>query len=86
MIGYHIKFFKHLVSSTGHPFKVLQRVIDIRRSKSKERAVQAAQRRFERAEHMPEWKLHADTIEVEADDKKTDGRRGALRLEANDNS
>jgi hypothetical protein len=74
MTAYHVKFFKHLLNSSGHPFKVLQRIIDIRRSKSRERALEAAQHRFERAEHMPDWKMHADTIEVQADKNKTNGR------------
>jgi hypothetical protein len=74
MITYHVKFFKNLLSSDGHPVKVLQRIIDVRRSKSRKRAVQAAQHRFERAEHVPDWKLHADSIEAETEDNKSNDR------------
>jgi hypothetical protein len=65
MASYHVKFFKVLLSSEGHQFKVLQRKIAIRRSKSPQRAEKAAQRRFERAEHVRDWRLHADMIEME---------------------
>ena len=62
---YRVKFFKNLLSSDGHQFKVLQRTIDVRRSKSRERAEKAARHRFERCEEVRNWNLHADTIEVE---------------------
>lgn len=65
MAAYHVKFFKVLLSSEGHPFKVLQRKVAIHRSKSPQRAAKAAQRRFERAEHVRDWRLHADAIEME---------------------
>jgi hypothetical protein len=74
MAVYHVKFFKNLLSSEGHPFKVLQRLVNVRRSKTPERAAEAAQHRFERAEHVRNWKLHADTMEVETNDK-SDHRR-----------
>lgn len=72
MASYKVSFFKNLLSSDGHPFKCLQRAIDIRRAKSVDRAVQAAERRFERFHRVPDWKLHADTLEVEADGKKVE--------------
>ena len=71
---YVVKFFKNLVSSDGHPFKVLQRAIKVRHSKSRERAIKAAQHRFQRAEHVSDWKIHADAVEAEHDENKTNGR------------
>ena len=45
MAEYQIKFFKNLVSSDGHPFKVLQRVISVSHSQDCEDAVRIAQQR-----------------------------------------
>jgi hypothetical protein len=66
MSGYRVKFFKNLVNCYGRPFKVLQRTIVVGRSNSPTEAVEAAQRRFERFEKVPDWKLHADCIEWES--------------------
>jgi len=63
---YRVAFFKHLLSSDGHPFKCLQHTIEIRRAKDAERAIQAAEHRYERLCHVPDWRLHADTFELEA--------------------
>ena len=75
MMKYRFKFFKNLLSSDGHAFKVLQRAIDIRRSRSRERALKAAQHRFERGEHVPDWHLNADAIEVEYQENDTNDKR-----------
>lgn len=40
MSTYHVSFFKNLLSSDGHPFKCLQRRIDVTDAES---AVQAAE-------------------------------------------
>ena len=66
MTNYQIKFFKNLVSSDGHPFKVLQRVI-VSQSESCEEAVRIAQQRFEGLENVGDWRLHADYCEASAD-------------------
>ena len=63
MTNYQIKFFKNLVSSDGHPFKVLQRVI-VSQSDSCDEAVRIAQRRFEGLENVGDWRLHADFCEA----------------------
>jgi hypothetical protein len=65
MAGYKVNFFKDLLSSDGHPFKVLQRTITVARSKTPDRAVEVAQRQFERVKNIPDWKLHADSVETE---------------------
>ena len=79
MPAYRVKFFKNLVSSDGHPFKCLQRVVDVRNCKSPERAVQAAKHRFRRAEHVIDWKLHADTLETEVEPAKLPLVKPAVR-------
>jgi hypothetical protein len=60
---YVVKFFKNLLSSDGHQFKVLQRATSVK-SNDAEDAVRTAQRRFERLEHVPDWHLHADYVET----------------------
>ena len=74
MAKYRVSFFKNLVSSDGHPFKVLQRVVAVARSQSPEDAVRAAQHRFEHLEGVPDWKLHADSIEIEEANEKSSRR------------
>src|SRR5436190_6967567 len=34
---YRVAFFKHLLSSDGHPFKCLQHTVEVRRAKNAER-------------------------------------------------
>jgi hypothetical protein len=65
MTTYRVSFFKNLQSSDGHAFKCVQQVIEIRRAKSPDRAVRAAERRYERRHHVPDWQLYADTLELE---------------------
>jgi hypothetical protein len=63
---YHVSFFKNLLSSDGHPFKCLQRQIDVTDAESAAQAAESASRAFE-ALYGCAWKLHADSIEVNAD-------------------
>ena len=66
MTSYRVTFFKNLVDSNGHQFKCPQGSIDIRRARSDKRALQAAQRRYERAKNISHWTLFADVAEFEA--------------------
>jgi hypothetical protein len=66
MSTYRVSFFKKLLSSDGHPFKCLQRRIDVTDAESATQAVESASRSFEAFYGCP-WKLHADSIEVNAD-------------------
>jgi hypothetical protein len=65
MSMYHVSFFKNLLSSDGHPVKCLQRRIDIIDAESAAQAAESASRTFE-ALYGCQWKLHADSIEVNA--------------------
>ena len=65
MNQYRVTFFKHLLSSDGHPFKCAQRTIDIQYAKSADRAIAAAERRYERLHHVGHWRLRADCFELE---------------------
>jgi transposase-like protein len=62
---YRVTFFKYLLSSNGRPFKCLQHTVEIRRAKNAERALKAAEYRYERFRHVQDWKLYADTFELE---------------------
>jgi hypothetical protein len=74
MSCYRVTFFKDLLSSDGHPFRCIQRVFDVRRARSADRAVEAAELRYERLHHSHDWTLHADGLELEADGRKIDHR------------
>lgn len=65
MTSYRVSFYKHLLSSDGHPFRCLQQSIKVGRARSIERAVLAAKHRFERQKGLPVWDLHADDFDVE---------------------
>ncbi len=65
MNQYRVIFYKYLLSSDGHPFKCVQSAIDIRRAKSAERAIAAAERRYERSRRATDWRLYADCLELE---------------------
>ncbi len=62
--GYRVRLFKTLLSSDGHPAKCLQRVFAIARSRSAERAIEAARRRYQHAHRAPDWDAMADVVEA----------------------
>ena len=64
MTAYKISFFNELTNDSGHNFHCCQRVIEIRSAKSKDRAIRAAKRRFERRERVQHWGIRATSIEV----------------------
>lgn len=65
MAHYHVRFIKTLCDDTGHPHKCVEGVVNIRRARDQDRAVQAAKRRFERMKRIPRWDLYADTFELD---------------------
>jgi hypothetical protein len=66
MMYYRVSFFKHLLSSDGHPFRCLQQTVEVRRARDPGRAMKAAKRRYERLFQIPDWRLHADIVELQA--------------------
>jgi hypothetical protein len=70
MTTFQVKFFKNLLSSDGHRFCVLQRVIPVGRCETVEDAIRTAQHRFERLEQVPDWRLHADFVETCAEQRR----------------
>lgn len=65
MTHYSVRFIKNLCDDTGHMHKCVEGVIDIRCARDRDRAVQAALRKFERMKRVPHWNLYADMFEVE---------------------
>jgi hypothetical protein len=53
--------FNNLVNSYGKPFKCLQRAITVSSAKTQQEASEKATREFERLEHVPNWKCHAQS-------------------------
>jgi uncharacterized protein DUF6894 len=49
-----------------------QRAIDIRHARDADRAVEAAELRYERLHRVHDWTLYADFLELEVDGKKVD--------------
>jgi hypothetical protein len=76
-MNYQIKFYKHLLSSDGHPFKVLQRVIPVDQSDNSDDAIRVAQQRFEGLENVGDWRLHADWIEACVEQQRMPENRAA---------
>jgi len=64
MTTYVARFFKTLLSSDGHPFEVLQRVVRVNQTDNVEDAIRIAEKSFEAAEHVGDWQLHADRVEI----------------------
>ena len=65
MSDYRVSFFNRLVNSYGKPFKRLQRVITVSSASDAGEALEKAKREFERLEHVPNWKYHAQFLEAE---------------------
>jgi hypothetical protein len=63
MLHYDVSFFKELVNSDGHAFKCVQRKIAVDASSPGE-AFNAAKRQFEQHYRIGDWRLYADTVEI----------------------
>ncbi len=62
----YISFFKNLLSSDGRRFKCLQERFYVPNPESLAEAAERASRYFEKLHGLPDWRLHADSIEVES--------------------
>lgn len=67
MARYHVRFVKNLCDDTGHTHKCVEGIVDIRRARDSDRAIQAAKRRFERMKGISHWDRYADAFEVEVE-------------------
>jgi hypothetical protein len=75
MSNYHASFFKNLINSNGRGFKSPQGSIEIHSARTRERAIQAAQRRFARLRGVSNWVLYADRLEIRASPEEAAGTR-----------
>jgi len=64
MPSYCVRFINEIPRG-GRLFRCCQRSIVIRKARSRERAVEAAKKRFARLEGIRDWKIHAHLIEME---------------------
>jgi hypothetical protein len=65
MPSYRVRFLNE-IPRNDKLFRCCQRSIIIRSAPSAERAVEAAKKQFAELEGIPNWKIHAALIEVEA--------------------
>jgi hypothetical protein len=68
---YRVRFIKTLCDDTGHQHKCVEGVVDIRRARNRDRAVQAAKRRFERMKRISRWDRYADTFELDIEQERS---------------
>ena len=64
MTRYCVSFYKNLLSSDGHPFKCLQRQIDVNDARDVAQAGELAAGIFQADRMIDDWQLAADTREV----------------------
>lgn len=65
MPAFRVKFVNRLVSSQGRSFTCVQREVPIERAPSVEDAIKLAQQRFEELERVGDWRMRAQSFEVE---------------------
>jgi hypothetical protein len=68
MADYRVLFFNNFVNSYGKLFKCLQRAITVSSANDAEEASEKAKREFEQLEDVPDWRYHAQFLEVESRD------------------
>lgn len=61
-----IRFFKTVLGTDGHPFKVLQRTVTVEDAVSADEMMATAKTRFAELEGVPDWQLHADMAEFQS--------------------
>ncbi len=68
MHQYRVRFIKRLCNDVGVQRNCLQAIVDVHRARSAERALQTAQKRFERSRRNVNWKVYADVCEITSQD------------------
>jgi hypothetical protein len=66
-MSYRVRFMKKICDDTGHQHNCVEGIVYVRRAKSMDRALKAAQLRFERMKRIPRWDLYADTFYLDPD-------------------
>ncbi|MGH3828805.1 MAG: hypothetical protein ACRDQX_16790 [Pseudonocardiaceae bacterium] len=70
MMHYNVSFFKSLLASDGHAFNCVQRVIGVD-ANSPDEALNTAKHKFEHHYSIADWRLYADTVEMNECEIKT---------------
>lgn len=65
MPSYRIRFVNRVLSSDGHQFTAVQRILRIVADDA-DQATRLAQRRFEELERVTHWRNHAQSMQVES--------------------
>jgi hypothetical protein len=73
MTSYRVCFLNE-IARNEKVFRCCQRAIVIRSARSRDRAIEAAKKRFARLEHIRDWRIHAGSIEIEAIDLEAAAR------------
>jgi hypothetical protein len=81
MPSYRVRFLNE-IPRNDKLFRCCQRSIIIRSAPSAERAVEAAKKQFAELEGIPNWKIPAALIEVEALDLKSKPKTPSLKQRA----
>ena len=74
MPSYRVSFVNE-IPRNEKLFRCCQRSILIRSARTRERAVEAAKKRFARLEGISNWKIHAALIEIEPVDSEAEPER-----------
>jgi hypothetical protein len=74
MPSYRISFINEIARG-AHVFRCVQRSILIHAARDRDRAVEAAKRRFARLEGIRHWSHHAGAIEVEPAEPNAETQR-----------
>ncbi len=69
MDEYRVRFIKRLCNDVGVQRNCLQASIDVHRARSAQRALLAAQKRFERSKRTADWTVYADFCEISTTDR-----------------
>ncbi len=64
MQHYRVFFVKRLCNDVGLQRDCVQAIVHVHRAKTPERALQAAQKRFERSRRIANWKVYADFCDI----------------------
>jgi hypothetical protein len=74
MPSYRVHFMNE-IPRNDKLFRCCQRSIIIRSALSPERAVEVAKKQFARLEGIPDWKIHAGLVEIEAMDLELESEK-----------
>jgi hypothetical protein len=72
--------FKNRFARGAQTWVACQRSVEIRSAKTRDRAIEAAKRRFARQEGIRDWRIHASALEVEVIDDRSPPSSEEIRV------